>query len=175
MNPTLSEIRMFAGNFAPLYWKFCNGQLMSIAENTALFSLVGTIYGGDGQVTFGLPDLRGRMPVGTGTGPGLPNVDLGEMAGSENVTALSTNLPAHMHSISYAVPATEEDANLSAGAGNVLATAAFNAYATGSGVTTGPIMVTLNPNGSNAPIPVLQPYLAINFIICVEGIYPSRN
>lgn len=175
MDPTLSEIRMFGGNYAPLSWQFCNGQLMSIAENTALFSLLGTTYGGDGQTTFALPDFRGRMPVGTGAGPGLPNIDLGEVSGSESVTALSINLPAHVHTVQFAVPGTEDDASLNSGSNAVLATAAYSVYSAGSGSNTGPITLMLNPAGGNQPIPVLQPYLAINFIIAVEGIYPSRN
>ena len=175
MEGTMSEIRMFAGNFAPLYWSYCNGSLQSIAQNTALFSLLGTIYGGDGQTTFALPDLRSRIPVGVGQGSGLPYVALGELSGTESVTMLSTNMPAHVHSYTLAVPGTDDDATLSGGAGNVLALSAINMYAGGSGASTGPMNLTLNPNGSNAPIPVLQPYLAINFIICVEGIYPSRN
>src|SRR5437868_2425626 len=97
--PFLGEIRMFAGNFAPTGWAFCNGQILSIAQNTALFSLLGTTYGGNGQTTFGLPNLQGRVPMHWGTGAGLTPRTLGETSGSENVTLLSTQMPAHTHSI----------------------------------------------------------------------------
>src|SRR3954468_23228168 len=97
--PFLGEIRMFGGNFAPRGWAFCNGQILSIAQNTALFSLLGTTYGGNGQTTFGLPDLRGRVAVSAGQGPGLSNYSLGELAGSESVTLTSANMPAHNHSV----------------------------------------------------------------------------
>ncbi|HEX2898890.1 MAG TPA: tail fiber protein, partial [Bacteroidia bacterium] len=103
MDPTLSEIRIFAGNFAPLSWAFCNGALMSIAENTALFSLLGTTYGGDGQTTFALPDLRGRVPVGTGQGAGLSFWDLGEVEGSEGVTLILSQLAAHNHTATASI------------------------------------------------------------------------
>src|SRR6478672_10112699 len=95
--PFLAEIIMFAGNFAPRGWAFCQGQILSIAQNTALFSLLGTTYGGNGQTTFALPDLRGRVPVGTGQGPGLSNYDLGQVSGSESVTLTVSQMPAHNH------------------------------------------------------------------------------
>src|SRR4051812_4210500 len=95
--PFLAEIVMFAGNFAPRGWAFCNGQILSIAQNTALFSLLGTTYGGNGQTTFSLPDFRGRSPVGTGQGPGLATIDLGEVSGAEAVTLLTTQMPVHTH------------------------------------------------------------------------------
>src|SRR5947208_9525764 len=97
--PFLGGIFMFAGNFAPRGYALCQGQLMSIAQNTALFSILGTTYGGNGQTTFALPDLRGRAPVGQGQGPGLSNISLGEVAGSETVTLLSTNMPSHNHTV----------------------------------------------------------------------------
>ena len=97
MEGTIGEIRMFAGNFAPRYWAFCQAQLISIASNTALFSILGTTYGGNGQTTFGLPDFRGRVAVGVGTGPGLSNVVLGEMGGSSTITLTTNNMPAHNH------------------------------------------------------------------------------
>jgi microcystin-dependent protein len=100
MEGTIAEIRYFGGNFNPRGWMLCQGQSLSIAQNTALFSLLGTTYGGNGQTTFGLPDFRGRWAVGAGQGPGLTSIDLGEMAGVENLTLLSTNLPAHNHTLS---------------------------------------------------------------------------
>jgi microcystin-dependent protein len=103
MEGTIGEIRMFAGTFAPRTWAFCSNQLISIAQNTALFSILGTTYGGNGQTTFALPDFRGRVAVGTGTGPGLPNVQLGQMAGTPTVTLLTTNMPAHNHAVTGTV------------------------------------------------------------------------
>src|SRR3954471_16909667 len=99
MDGTIGEIRLFAGNFAPRNWAFCNGQLMPIAQNTALFSILGTTFGGNGQTTFGLPDFRGRVSVGTGQGTGLTNHDLGEQSGTENVTLSTAQMPAHTHTI----------------------------------------------------------------------------
>ena len=114
--PFIAEIRMFAGNFAPRGWAFCQGQIMSIAQNTALFSLLGTTYGGNGQTTFGLPDLRGRVPVGTGQGPGLGAINLGEIAGESAHTLISTEMPQHNH----LVGATTNSGNIANPNGNVL-------------------------------------------------------
>src|SRR5688572_13508567 len=99
MEGYLAQVIMFAGNFAPRGWAFCQGQILSIAQNTALFALLGTTYGGNGQTTFALPDLRGRVPVGTGQGPGLPSVTLGELAGEPAHTLISTEMPAHNHMV----------------------------------------------------------------------------
>jgi microcystin-dependent protein len=179
MEGTLAEIRMFAGNFNPRGWFFCQGQLLSIAQNTALFSLVGTTYGGDGQVTFGLPDLRGRVAVGTGNGAGLPSVVLGEMSGTPNTTLLSINLPAHNHQVTgnitpraFADLGTQESPENNFPAGS--ATKPYNGTAD---VNMQPIPVNLPTTiaGSNSPVSIMQPYLGINYIICSEGIYPSRN
>jgi microcystin-dependent protein len=181
MDPTLAEIRLFAGNFAPLSWAFCNGALLSIAENTALFSLLGTNFGGDGQVTFGLPDFRGRAAIGTGQGGGLSAYDLGQVAGTPSVTLLMTNLPAHTHAATVNAATTATTSSPA------------NAYpATGNGVTSdnvqfqmgaftgshagfmNPGMVQVGVTGSNSPVSVTNPYLGLNYIIAVEGIYPSR-
>jgi microcystin-dependent protein len=173
MDPTLAEIRWFAGNFAPRFWAFCSGQLLPIAQNTALFSLLGTTFGGNGTTTFALPDFRGRVPVGTGQGPGLSLVNLGERAGSPSVTLLSTNLPAHNHggtlqgsssqgtsvSPTDARPATTNDATYSS---------------TAAPVTIGGLQAA-SVVGSNQPVSIMQPYLGMNYIIALEGIYPSRN
>src|SRR6187399_1257120 len=104
--PFLAEIVMFAGNFAPRGWAFCQGQILAISQNTALFSLLGTTYGGNGQTTFALPDLRGRVPVGTGQGPGLPTMDLGQVGGEPTHTLITTEMPAHQH----ALPCSADDA-----------------------------------------------------------------
>jgi microcystin-dependent protein len=179
MEGTLAEIRMFGGNFNPRGWMFCNGQLMSIAQWTAVFALVGTTYGGDGQVTFGLPDFRGRLAVGTGNGAGLTSVVLGETSGFNTTTLLTTNLPAHNHQVTgnvtpraFADLGTQEspENNFSAGS----ATKPYNGTAD---VNMQPIPVNLPTAiaGSNSPVSVMQPYLGINYIMCVEGIFPSRN
>ena len=173
--PYLGSIVMFAGNFAPRGWAFCAGQLLSIAQNTALFSILGTTYGGNGQTTFALPDLRGRGPVGTGPGPGLSNIQLGEMAGQENVTLLTANMPAHNHLIncdntgqtstapSGLIPGVSDDRTTS------LPVYSGNA----ANATMNPQMVGLT--GGNQPVGIRDPFLGINFIIATEGIFPSRN
>jgi microcystin-dependent protein len=180
MEGYIGEIRMFAGNFAPLYWAYCQGQLMSIAQNSALFSILGTTYGGDGQVTFGLPDFRGRLALGTGQGPGLSSYELGQMAGTEATTLQLSNLPTHSHPVigTVTVKATGDGitgvdpTGRNFGAGNTYTTATDLVD-----MATGNTNVQLNtvPVGNNIPFANLQPYLAMNYIICTEGIYPSRN
>ena len=178
MEGTLAEIRMFAGNFAPRSWQLCNGQLLSIAQWTAVFALVGTTYGGNGQTTFGLPDFRGRIAVGTGQGPGLPNVILGEVAGTNSSTLLSTNLPAHAHPISGGItPKAASDGTLGNDANNkYIGPGTF--YASGDTTNMAVIPSTglvLGNTGGNQPISLMQPYLGMNYIFCVEGIFPSRD
>jgi microcystin-dependent protein len=172
--PFIGQITLFAGNFAPRGWAFCQGQLLSISQNTALFSILGTTYGGNGQTTFGLPDLRGRVPVQQGQGPGLSSYDLGQMSGQESVTLLSTQMPQHTHI-----------AQASTGDGSAVATGAFWASPTdstrGAGLGYTPTSdTTMSPSaiglaGGNQPFPILQPLLGLNFIIALEGIFPSRN
>lgn len=152
---------------------------MSIAENTALFSLLGTTYGGDGQVTFALPDLRGRVAVGTGQGPGLSAWDLGEVTGTPQVTLTQGQIPAHIHSaIGSVLPASGNTPNTSSPQNAFMSVASADIYgsAIGSG-TMGPDPFTLSvaPQGGNQPHENMMPYLALNFIIATEGIYPSRN
>jgi microcystin-dependent protein len=193
-DPYIGEIRMFGGNFAPRGWAFCQGQLLSIQQNTALFSLLGTMYGGNGQTTFGLPDLRGRSPVGIGQGPGLSPITEGEMAGTENVTLTQTQMPMHTHAMSgatasVAIPVTTEPAvSKTPSATSILSTANEN---TGSGAEVdiygpGPATTTLEPfnaavtgsvaaAGGSQPVGIRNPYIGINFIIALEGVYPSRN
>jgi microcystin-dependent protein len=180
MEGTIGEIRMFSGNFAPLYWAYCQGQLMSIAQNTALFSILGTTYGGDGQVTFALPDFRGRLAVGTGQGPGLSNYILGQRAGSETTTLLLPNLPSHNHPVTgtVTVKATgdgdlgTDPGNRNFGPGNTY-TSSTDLVNMATGNTD--VKLSTAPVGSNMPFNNIQPYLAMNYIICTEGIYPSRN
>jgi microcystin-dependent protein len=174
--PFLGEIRMFGGNFAPRGWAFCNGQLLSIAQNTALFSLLGTTYGGDGRTTFALPDLRGRAPMHWGQGPGLTNRMLGEAAGVENVTLLSTQMPAHVHAIGAFNGAGDQ----SSPAGNVPAMLLNqqtgqneNLYASTPNTQLG--LQGESTVGGNQPHENMQPYLVVTFIIALEGIFPSRS
>jgi microcystin-dependent protein len=177
MEGTLATIMIFGGNFAPSAWMFCAGQLLPIAEYDALFSLLGTTYGGDGQTTFGLPDMRGRIPVGTGTGGGLSTVALGQAAGTENVTLTQTQMPAHNHPMTASVSTSSSNADGSNSPAKVLATPTTNLYAPTSAATNnylGGASVSLAAQGGSQPINILQPYLALNYVICVEGIYPSR-
>lgn len=171
------EIRMFAGNFAPRGWAFCDGSLLSIAQNQALFSLLGTTYGGDGRTTFALPDLRGRVPVSPGQGPGLSNYPLGQQGGTETTTLTTANLPAHNHGFNVLnAAATQASAAGAALALPLTANLLPVLYAYGAAPpTTATHPATIGYTGSNLPINNVQPYLSINFIICVAGTFPSRN
>jgi len=167
-DPFIAQITLFAGNFAPRGWAFCAGQILPIAQNTALFSLLGTTYGGNGQTTFALPDLRGRVPVGTGQGPGLSNVDLGETGGSESVTLTQSQMPAHSHlaGVTQAAQAASRPANKVPSAGGAYADAS-------DGSTFNPAHI--QNSGGGQPIPIRPPYLGLNYIIALQGIFPSRN
>lgn len=167
MDPILGTIILFAGNFAPRGWLFCDGSLLSIAQNTALFSLLGTTYGGNGQTTFALPDLRGRVPMQQGSGPGLTPRTLGEQVGAENVTLLSMNLPAHTHTLLVSSNTANDDIP----EGQALASGQFYDPSAPS-VPLHPATVT--PAGGSQPVNNMQPSLALNYIIAAEGIYPSR-
>lgn len=177
--PMIAEIRMFAGNFAPRNWAFCQGQILSIAQNTALFSLLGTTYGGNGQTTFALPDLRGRTPVGTGQGPGLPAVNLGQMAGAPTHTLIITEMPAHNHTTQTALRANSEPGLNPSPSNRILgASGTTNLYTTeppDTNLNAAALSVTVGIAGGSQAHNNMQPYLGINFIIAVEGIYPSRN
>lgn len=174
----LGEIRMFGGNFAIQNWAFCNGQLMNIAQNTALFSLLGTTYGGNGIQTFALPDLRGRIPVGQGSGPGLTTRTLGESSGTEQVTLSQIQMPMHNHTFSV----TADNATLASVAPNALPATPTVANAklyTIQG-TVPNIPVSLAPtvvgmSGGNQPHDNIMPSLCLTFIIALTGIFPSRN
>jgi len=175
-DPFIGEIRMFAGNFAPRGWQFCQGQILAIAQNTALFSILGTTYGGNGQTTFALPDLRGRYPMQQGQGPGLTPRTLGEQGGTENVTLLTTQMPAHNHTLG----AFNAGATSSTPAGQVMAGAFDNSTQADVNAYAGTPNTTMNPQaigaaGGSQPHNNMSPYLCLNFIIATEGIYPSRN
>lgn len=168
---------MFASFFAPRSWAFCQGQILSIAQNTALFSILGTTYGGNGQTTFALPDFRGRIPVGVGQGPGLPSVSLGEMGGTETVTLTAGNLPPHTHTVTPRVAVSDSNASSTEADGKILATPAANIYtapANASG-NLGGVTASLASFGSGQSFSNVQPFLAMNFVVCLEGIFPSRN
>ena len=166
--PYIAQITLFAGTFPPRGWAFCNGQILSIAQNTAPFSLIGTTYGGNGQTTFALPDLRGRVPLHAGQGPGLTNRTLGEMGGEEAVTLTQPQIPQHSHTAN----ATSEDATSSKPGGAV--PAGGGGYgATSDGTTMSPNFIA--GGGGNQPHDNMQPYNTINYIIALEGIFPPRD
>lgn len=173
----IAHVCLFGGNFAPRGWAFCWGQQMSIAQYTALFSLVGTTYGGNGQTTFGLPDFRGRIPVGHGQGPGLAPVDIGEMGGWNSVTLLSQNMPQHSHVPTAAVGVNSATGNTTNPAGAVISGGPANTYAPAAHVSgnLAGVVATVNPAGGNQPFSNEMPSLGMNFVIALEGIYPARN
>jgi microcystin-dependent protein len=168
----IGEIRMFGGNFAPTGWAFCDGQLLAISQNTALFSLLGTNYGGNGQTNFALPNLRGRTPLHAGQGPGLTDRPLGSSGGVETVTLTEANVAPHSHSAIASAGA----ASTGNPAGALLAaTAAANPIyvgAPGATLTMGPLSIV---GGASTPHNNLQPYLVLSFIIALQGIYPPRS
>ena len=178
-SPFLGEIRLFGFNFAPRGWAFCQGQLIAIAQNSALFALLGTIYGGDGQTTFALPDLRGRVPVSFGQGPGLPNVTQGQRAGEVNHTLNVNEMPGHNHAATAQLNASGSAGNSTTPSGNfpAVSTARDNVYSNASGATlnAAAAQVTVAAAGGSQPHNNMQPYLGLNFCIAVEGIFPSRN
>ncbi len=172
--PFIAEIRIFAGNFAPRSWAFCNGQLLPVSQNTALFSLIGTTYGGDGRTTTALPNLQGRAPMHPGRGPGLTSRRLGQSGGVETVTLSEAQMPAHSHTMradgSTGGP-LGGGANAADPVGNYLG--ASVKYAGGTAASTNMPQLT-NAGGSQAHNN-LQPFLAMNFIIALQGLYPSRG
>jgi microcystin-dependent protein len=168
--PFIGQIILVPYNFAPRGYAFCQGQILSIAQNTALFSLLGTTYGGNGQTTFALPDLRGRAPLSQGQGPGLSNYSLGEQGGVESVTLISQQMPQHNHFLSV----NNQGAATGRPSGQFPGVAAANAYAPATdGTTFAPQAISLT--GGSQPHENRQPYLALNYCIALEGIFPSRN
>lgn len=172
----IGSIVLFAGNFAPQNWAFCNGQIMSISQNTALYSILGTTYGGDGQTTFGLPDLRGRLPMHFGSGLGLTPRVLGERSGTENVTLTVAQMPAHNHTVASVLHANEE-ANIEDPTNNFNAGSSIPSYnsATNIVMNSAAVTNTVSVAGQSAPHSNMPPYLGLNFIICLSGIYPPRS
>ena len=166
--PFYGEIVLFAGNFAPRGWAFCEGQILSIAQNTALFSLLGTTYGGNGQTTFALPDLRGRAPIHPSQGPGLSPHTLGQSGGSESVTLTQQEMPTHIHAAAGSTGAVNTTRPTNA------VPAKGGSYTTANPDTTMSSQA-IKPAGGSQPHSNMPPYLALNYIICIEGIYPSRN
>jgi len=170
MDPFIGQITLFAGNFAPRGWAFCEGQLLAISSNTALFSILGTTYGGDGRTTFALPDLRGRVAIQQGNGPGLPPMTLGQKGGNSETTLMSGNLPPTQVNIF----ASDEDATTAEPVGQVMALTEsdekiYNNNPTGN-------MKAGSLAGANAtPFSNMPPYLGINYIIALQGIFPSRG
>ena len=174
MDPFVAEIRIFPFNFAPKGWAFCDGQLLPISQNTALFSLLGTNYGGNGQSTFALPDLQGMAPMHSGQGPGLAQRFIGELSGSDTVTLLVSEMPIHTHTLTAAN--TEDDANLqTGGALRVLAKSA-NGFAYGPAASLVQMAPqALTPAGGGLPHNNMQPYLTLNFCIALQGVFPPRG
>ena len=172
MDPILGSIMIFAGNFAPKGWFLCNGQLLPIAQYSALFSLLGTTYGGDGVTTFALPDMRGRTCLGVGSGQGLPTYDLGEMAGTNSVHILVTNLP----NAPINIPCSNAPGTTFEPSGHVPASAenANEASIYGNPATSPGAMAPAMLQGGNQPLNVTPPYLVMNWCIATEGIFPSR-
>jgi microcystin-dependent protein len=171
-DPFVAEIRIVGFNFAPRGWAHCNGQLLPISQNTALFSLLGTTYGGNGQTTFALPNLQGRAPMHSGLGPGLSNRTLGDFGGEQTVTLGVTQIPSHRH----ALLAADATANASTPAGGLFARAQEDTFAPAGNKTVTPMhSAAVGSTGGGLPHNNMQPYLAMNFIIALQGIFPPRS
>jgi microcystin-dependent protein len=169
--PFIGLIAAVGFNFAPRGWAFCAGQILPIAQNQALFSLLGTTYGGNGQTTFALPDLRGRAALSSGQGIALQNYTLGEVGGSETVALTQQEMPPHSHMVG----ASSSVATIGAVNGNFLADTSVNAYREGNPGAPVPMANMIGNSGQSLPHSNQQPYLVLNFIIALQGIFPSRN
>lgn len=174
-DPFIGEIKMFAGNFAPVGYAFCDGQLLPISQYTALFSILGTTYGGDGQVTFALPDLRGRVPIHQGQGPGLSSYPLGSGGGLEENVLTTGHLPSHTHTATVSPGAFLGPAEESNPSGAYPAIPTEDAYAETQNATMGSTTVTVSHTGANLAVENRQPYRCISYIIALVGLYPSQN
>lgn len=178
MEGVIGYTTLFAGNFAPKNWAFCQGQIIAIASNTALFSILGTVYGGNGTTTFGLPDLQGRAVVSAGQGPGLSNYSLGEVTGTETSTITMENMPSHSHPLTTTItPSAATSVNSQAPANAVYGQGSENMFnPTGDSTFQhfqGSITTSPNNNGQT-PFSTVQPVMGLNYIICLYGVYPAR-
>ena len=180
--PFIGEVKILGFNFAPLGYMTCSGQTLSIASNTALFSLLGTMYGGNGQTTFNLPDLQGRMPIGQGQGPGLPFYSMGQVGGAVQTTLTTANMPAHNHpaaGITVNMPVSTGGGDASSPQGAFLADVGTEVYSSVNtqGANYGPLSVSgaTAPAGGSMPFSIVNPYLVMNYSIATQGIFPSRN
>jgi microcystin-dependent protein len=180
MDPYIGSIMLFAGNFAPRNYMLCWGQLLPISQNAALFSILGTTYGGNGTTTFALPDLRGRAAIGQGQGPGLSQIDLGEMAGTESVTVLSTNMPAHTHTATVTIncvndgrPNNDTPAGQALDSGSTVAM--FSGATPDTAMAAGMATAQIGIAGGSQPISIQDPFLGLNYCIATQGVFPSRN
>ena len=185
MEPFIGQISIFGGNFAPRGWAFCDGQLLPISQNQALFSILGTTYGGDGRTTFALPDLRGRFPMHPGHGPGLSSRRLGEKLGTETNTLTQNNLPAHNHvatvggnvkqPVSTSSPDTASPVDAYAATHGGPAFAGNATAGSYMGALENNLNVTVNNSGGNQPVNNMQPTQCVSFIIALQGVFPSRS
>lgn len=181
MDEYIGIIKIFGGNFAPRSWMMCNGQILSIAQYQALFSIIGTTYGGNGVTTFALPNLQSRIPIGMGQGPGLSRYVEGQTGGNETVTLTTPNIPAHIHQVSghLSIKCNGNATNTDTPEGAYMAPSAsqiYNDAAAGSFMAADAVSINLPTTivGSNTPVGLMNPYIAMNYIICYEGVYPSR-
>ena len=179
----IGEVRMFGGNFAPRSWAFCDGQLLAISQNQALFSILGTTYGGDGRTTFALPDLRGRVAIGSGRGPGLSDHRLGQRSGTQENTLTTNNLASHNHTATGNLQAAPGDGTTGVANGNSLAHQArgnsvpsiYNSGTPSVNLHANSGSVTLANNGQQQPVNNMAPSIGINYIIAMVGVFPSRS
>ncbi len=171
MEPFLGQVMLFAGNFAPRGWALCKGQLLSISQNQALFSLLGTTYGGDGIRTFALPNLQGRVPMGAGQAPGLSNHTEGETYGQESVSLTTANLPPTVNQIVV----SQDKGNVNAPGGGTLSNAKGNAFSSSGASKQLSTASISNIGGNSQPIPTIGPRLGLTYIIALQGIFPSRS
>lgn len=179
MEPFMGQVQIFGFNFPPRSWATCSGQVMSISQNSALFSLLGTVYGGNGQTTFGLPDLRARAPVGAGAGaPGLQSFTIGEMSGAQTHTLITTEMPMHIHTTTTTA-STNTDGTTVPTQGSHLASlngvSKGGLYSSTAGTTVELAGGNSGVAGGSQPFNILNPFLAVNYCIALEGIFPSRN
>jgi microcystin-dependent protein len=178
--PFLGEIRMFGGNFAPNGWAFCNGQILSISQNSALFALLGTTYGGNGQTTFGLPNLQGQVPIHWGGAPSGSQYNVGQTGGTENVTLIQGQMPSHNHNVGVSSAAGDVTSPVNAIPAQVNTGNARSPVTTAMGYSNTPQNGTMPANtvsmtGGSQPHPNMQPFLCVTFIIALNGIFPSRS